>query len=52
MAHDGYLVSEYRLPYVRDHGIAGLDEIDLANTRGLAYMKRLVMAVIRKKSIP
>jgi hypothetical protein len=29
---------------VKDHGIAGLDKIDLASTRALAYMKRLVMA--------
>jgi sugar phosphate isomerase/epimerase len=42
--YDGYLVSEYCLPCVKDHRIAGLDEIDRANTRALAYMKSLVMS--------
>jgi sugar phosphate isomerase/epimerase len=42
--YDGYLVSEYCLPCVKDHRIAGLEEIDRANTRALVYMKRLVMA--------
>jgi hypothetical protein len=29
---------------VKSHGIAGLDEINLANPRVLGYMKCLVMA--------
>jgi sugar phosphate isomerase/epimerase len=41
--YHGYLVSEYCLPCVKDHRIAGIDEIDLANRRALAYMKSLVM---------
>jgi hypothetical protein len=40
--YDGYLVSEYCLPCVKDHGIGGLDEIDRANAMALAYMKSLV----------
>ena len=44
IGYDGYLVSEYCLPCVKDHRIAGIDEVDRANTRALAYMKRLVMA--------
>ncbi len=44
IGYDGYLVSEYCLPCVKDHRIAGLDEVDRANARALAYMKRLVMA--------
>jgi sugar phosphate isomerase/epimerase len=42
--YDGYAVSEYCLPCVKDHRIAGVEAIDLANVRSLAYMKSLVMA--------
>lgn len=42
--YDGYLVSEYCLPCVKDHRLAGLDEIDRATARALAYMKGLVTA--------
>ena len=38
----GYLVSEYCLPCINDHCIAGIEAIDLANNRALAYMKSLV----------
>jgi sugar phosphate isomerase/epimerase len=42
--YDGYLVSEYCLPCVKDHCIAGIEEIDIANARSLAYMRSLVPA--------
>lgn len=42
--YDGYLVSEYCLPCVKDHRIGGLEDIDRANAMALAYMKHLVMA--------
>ena len=42
--YDGYLVSEYCLPCIIDHKIAGVEEIDRANRRALAYMKNLVLA--------
>ncbi|MGH9372613.1 MAG: sugar phosphate isomerase/epimerase family protein [Vicinamibacterales bacterium] len=42
--YDGYVVSEYCLPCIKDHCIAGIDEIDRANTMALAYMKSLVKA--------
>jgi sugar phosphate isomerase/epimerase len=42
--YDGYLVSEYCLPCVKDHRIAGIDEVDRATAMALAYMKRLVPA--------
>jgi sugar phosphate isomerase/epimerase len=42
--YEGYLVSEYCLPCVRNHHIAGVEEIDIANARSLAYMKGLVPA--------
>ena len=34
--YDGYLVSEYCLPCVKDHRIAGIDEIDRATAMALA----------------
>jgi sugar phosphate isomerase/epimerase len=40
--YDGYLVSEYCLPCIKDHRIAGIEEIDRANVLALAYMKGLV----------
>ena len=43
--YDGYLVSEYCLPCVKDHCIAGIEAIDIANTRSLGYMRSLVPAV-------
>lgn len=44
VGYDGYLVSEYCLPCVKDHRLGGIDEIDRATAMALAYMKRLVMA--------
>jgi sugar phosphate isomerase/epimerase len=41
---DGYVVSEYCLPCVRNHRIAGIEEIDRATRLSLAYMKSLVPA--------
>jgi sugar phosphate isomerase/epimerase len=42
VGYDGYLVSEYCLPCIKDHRLAGIDEIDRATAMALAYMKRLV----------
>ena len=44
VGYDGYLVSEYCLPCVKDHRMAGIDDIDRASRISLAYMKNLVMA--------
>jgi sugar phosphate isomerase/epimerase len=44
VGYDGYLVSEYCLPCIKDHRIAGIEEIDRATAMALAYMKRLVRA--------
>jgi sugar phosphate isomerase/epimerase len=44
VGYDGYLISEYCLPCIKDHRLAGIEEIDRANAMALAYMKRLVMA--------
>jgi sugar phosphate isomerase/epimerase len=42
VGYDGYLVSEYCLPCVKDYRIAGIDEIDRATSMALDYMKKLV----------
>jgi sugar phosphate isomerase/epimerase len=43
--YDGYLVSEYCLPIVRDHRIAGIDAVDAAIVQSLDYMKSVMPAV-------
>jgi sugar phosphate isomerase/epimerase len=42
--YDGFLVSEYCLPCVKDYRMAGIEEVDRANALSLAYMKSLVTA--------
>ena len=42
VGYDGYLTSEYCLPAIKDHKIAGIEEIDHATKITLQYMKRLV----------
>ncbi|PWU03473.1 MAG: hypothetical protein C5B52_03225 [Bacteroidetes bacterium] len=49
IGYEGYLVSEYCLPVVRNHKITGIEEVDRATRRGLKYMKQLVNSSI---SIP
>jgi sugar phosphate isomerase/epimerase len=44
IGYDGYLVSEYCLPCVRDHRIAGIEEIDRATAMALRYMRSIVAA--------
>lgn len=41
--YDGFLISEYCLPIVRDHKIGGIEEVDEANKLALKYMKELVI---------
>jgi sugar phosphate isomerase/epimerase len=41
--YEGFLVSEYCLPCVKDYKIAGIAEVDRATSMALQYMKRLVM---------
>jgi sugar phosphate isomerase/epimerase len=43
--YDGYLVSEFCLPCVRNHRIAGMEEIDVALHQSLTYMKEVMPAV-------
>lgn len=43
--YDGYLVSEYCLPVIRNHHIAGIDIVDNATKLGMRYMKALLERV-------
>lgn len=49
IGYDGYLVSEYCLPCLKNHRIAGIEEVDRANRLALKYMKELVH---RTASVP
>jgi hypothetical protein len=40
--YDGFLVSEYCLPALERHRLAGIDAIDRATRQSLDYMKRIV----------
>jgi sugar phosphate isomerase/epimerase len=40
--YGGYLVSEYCTPVLKDHTIAGIEQIDRGTRLALQYMKRLV----------
>ena len=40
--YDGYLVSEYCLPVLKNHSIAGIEEVDRANILALRYMKGIL----------
>jgi sugar phosphate isomerase/epimerase len=42
IGYDGYLVSEYCLPVIKNHHVAGLEEVDVATILSLRYMKQLV----------
>src|SRR5258706_6392798 len=42
IGYDGYLVSEYCLPMIKDHKICGMEEIDKATVMGMRYMKDLI----------
>jgi sugar phosphate isomerase/epimerase len=40
--YDGYLTSEYCLPLIKNHQIAGVEEVDKATILAQRYMRRLV----------
>ena len=42
MGYEGYLVSEYCLPILEHHKLAGIEAIDRATQLALRYMKRVV----------
>jgi sugar phosphate isomerase/epimerase len=44
IGYGGYLVSEYCLPVLKNHVVAGIEEVDKANILSLKYIKQLVHA--------
>jgi len=48
--YDGYLVSEYCLPLIKNHKIAGMEEVDKATILGMRYMRQLVDRITSKTS--
>lgn len=49
--YTGYLTSEYCLPLIKNHKIAGVEEVDRATILALRYMKKLVASVNASKKI-
>lgn len=49
--YDGYLVSEYCLPVLKNHSVAGIEEVDRANRLALRYMKTVVEQAARRKTV-
>ena len=49
--YDGYLVSEYCLPVLKNHSVAGIEEVDRANRLALKYMKSVVEHAVRRKTV-
>ena len=49
--YDGYLVSEYCLPVLKNHSVAGIEEVDRANRLALKYMKSIVEHAARRKTV-
>jgi len=47
--YDGYLVSEYCLPMIRNHQIMGVEEIDKATERAMRYVKQLLNRIASVK---
>jgi fructoselysine 3-epimerase len=47
--YTGYLASEYCLPLIKNHKIAGIEEVDKATVLAMRYMKKLVAEVKTKK---
>lgn len=44
IGYDGYLVSEYCLPVIKNHRVAGIEDVDVATILSLRYMKQLAHA--------
>lgn len=42
IGYDGYWVSEYCLPAIKNHQVAGIEEVEKGNKLSLKYMKELV----------
>ncbi len=44
--YTGYLTSEYCLPVIKNHQLAGIEEVDHATRISLQYMKQLVQQAV------
>ena len=42
IGYQGYLASEYCLPVLKDHAVAGIEEVDRATRLALRYMKQIL----------
>jgi sugar phosphate isomerase/epimerase len=49
IGYNGYLTSEYCLPLIKNHTIAGIEEVDKATILAMRYMKTLVEKVTAVK---
>lgn len=49
IGYDGYLVSEYCLPLIKDHQIQGVDAVDHATVIAMRYMKDLIKRLANRK---
>jgi fructoselysine 3-epimerase len=49
--YKGYLASEYCLPLIKHHKIAGIEEVDKATILAMRYMKKLVAEVTNAKKV-
>ena len=47
--YDGYLASEYCLPVLKEHTIAGMEEVDRANVLAKRYMSEILKKVSPEK---
>mgnify|MGYP003576207230 FL=1 len=43
--YNGYLTSEYCLPLIKNHKIAGIEEVDKATVLAMRYMKKLIASL-------
>jgi sugar phosphate isomerase/epimerase len=48
--YNGYLTSEYCLPLIKNHKIAGVEEVDKATIMAMRYMKNLVASTKKANS--
>ena len=47
--YDGYLVSEYCLPVLKDHKPAGIEEVDRGTRLAMSYMRELIQRSLSSK---
>jgi sugar phosphate isomerase/epimerase len=45
IGYEGYLTSEYCLPLIKSHKIAGIEEVDKATILAMRYMKKLLAEI-------